>query len=98
MRLTLPLIALAVAGCVPAEPVESTPPERGTGLTCNDEGLSAYIGREATAELGAEMMKAAGAGALRWVPKGAMVTMDYRTDRLNVHLDEKNRITRLNCG
>ena len=39
-----------------------------------------------------------GARALRWIAPNAIVTMDYRTDRLNMHHDAANRITRINCG
>lgn len=98
MRMIVPLLALASAGCAPVEVMDNDPPERGTGMTCSDEGLDIYIGKTATSELGAEMMQKAGAGALRWIPKGSVVTMDYRSDRLNVHLDERNRITALKCG
>ena len=44
------------------------------------------------------MLRESGARALRWVPKGMMVTMDYRGDRLTVHLDAANRVERANCG
>jgi hypothetical protein len=35
---------------------------------------------------------------MRWLEPGAIVTQDYREDRLNIHLDEKDRIVRFNCG
>jgi hypothetical protein len=34
----------------------------------------------------------------RIVRPGAFVTMDYAPDRLNVHVDDQNRITRINFG
>ena len=44
------------------------------------------------------MLAASGAKTLRWVAKGMMVTMDYRGDRLTIHLDAANRVERANCG
>jgi Peptidase inhibitor I78 family len=73
-------------------------PERGTGRTCDASKAQALVGRIADEALGAEAMRLTGAGALRWVPMGAMVTMDYRPDRLNIHLGLKNEVTRIACG
>jgi hypothetical protein len=81
---------------VPAESAE--PPVRGTGHTCRNEGLSAFVGRPASSEVGAELLRQSGAGVLRWVPKGTMITMEFREDRLTVYLDASNRIERVNCG
>jgi len=44
------------------------------------------------------MLRASGATKIRWVPKGTMVTMDYREDRLTVYLDAARRIERASCG
>ncbi|MCY7398715.1 MAG: hypothetical protein LH466_07765 [Sphingomonas bacterium] len=44
------------------------------------------------------MLAASGARTLRWVAKGMMVTMEYRGDRLTVHLDANNRVESATCG
>jgi hypothetical protein len=46
----------------------------------------------------AEALRLSGAGTVRWIPMGAMVTMDYRADRLNLRLDRKGRILGVSCG
>ena len=91
--LLLPLLALAGCTTVPADPVAAQP----TG-TCRNEALAAFVGQPATQALGTQMLAASGARVLRWVAKGMMVTMDYREDRLTVHLDATNRVERASCG
>ena len=90
-------------GCAPLLPSdppqdEDVPVHGSTGRVCNAEPAQALVGREGTAELGVEAMRLSGAGKLRWIPKDARVTMDYREDRLNIELDGNNRVTRIRCG
>jgi hypothetical protein len=96
MRSLVILSALALAAC-------STVPAEGTGTAaaggaCKDEGLSIFVGRDATEATGSELLKQSGANALRWVPKGTMVTMEFRADRVTAYLDGNNRIERVSCG
>jgi hypothetical protein len=88
----LPFAALLVA-CVPKPEV----PVQGTGR-CDATAAQKLIGRERTEALGAEAQRLSGAKALRWIPEGAMVTMDYREDRLNIELDGAKRVTKIRCG
>ena len=96
MRSPIILSALALAACstVPAEGTE--PPA--TGGACKDEGLTSFVGRDATEGTGSELLKQSGANALRWVPKGTMVTMEFRADRVTAYLDGSNKIERVSCG
>lgn len=66
--------------------------------TCRNEALAQFAGQPASQELGERMLTASGARAIRWVPKGGVVTMDYREDRITVQLDETNRVERASCG
>lgn len=56
------------------------------------------MGKTATADLGAEMLKASGATTLRWGAPGTAMTMDFRQDRLTVSYDEKMVVTSARCG
>ena len=96
MRPALLLLLLPLAACatVPIEPPVMAEPLE----TCRGAALPSFVGREATQQLGADMLAASGARVLRWVAKGMMVTMDYRGDRLTVYLDGANRIDRASCG
>ncbi len=75
----------------PATPVQSAG-------KCAPDGLDAYAGRKATAELGAELLAKSGARTLRWGPPGGAMTMDFRDDRLTVSYDEQMLVTRASCG
>ncbi len=45
-----------------------------------------------------EMVTGGNVATIRVIRPGDMVTKDYRTDRLNVELDENDVVTRVYCG
>lgn len=93
------LMTMACTPLPPAEPAEEQVPVHGeTGYVCNAAPAQPLVGRQATGEVGAEALRLSGARTIRWMPPGAVVTMDYREDRLNIELDAGNRIARLRCG
>ena len=85
---------------LPPEPVEEEkiPVYGETGYSCAEGRAQVLIGRTATTELGAEALRLTGSRSLRWIRPGDAVTMDFREDRLNIHLGPQNRVTRLTCG
>lgn len=87
----LPLAACTVA--TSDATATSTP-----GGACRNDALAQFAGQASSQELGARILEAAGARVIRWVPKGTMVTMDYREDRVTVYLDGSNRVERASCG
>jgi hypothetical protein len=93
IRIPLPLILLTTA-CAPVKPM---PVEHGAGH-CNMDAAKPLIGEKMSDKTGQKARALAGAGMVRWVRPGQAVTMDYREDRLNIMLDDKDRITRLSCG
>ena len=68
------------------------------GGECRVEPGQHYVGRTATAELGAAALQATGAGTLRWTPLGSALTMDYRRDRLTIAYGADLVVTRVACG
>ena len=66
--------------------------------TCHGETLAQFTGQPASQALGARMLTASGARVIRWVPKGGVVTMDFRADRITAYLDGANRVERASCG
>ena len=91
---------LIVTACSTMPSPDAEPPVRGEtpGYTCSDAGLDRFVGQEATATVGGEILRLSGARTLRWIPQGSAVTMDFRADRVNVRLDGQNRIESVNCG
>ncbi|MEQ9243448.1 I78 family peptidase inhibitor [Roseovarius indicus] len=85
MRFATLAVALAALGaCVPADGQEDGAP------SCGAEALQPLVGTPV-----AEHDFAEGA---RIIPPGTAVTMDYRSDRLNVETDDAGVITRIYCG
>lgn len=85
----------------PTSATEATPatPPGDAAAQCNAGAAQSFVGREATETTVAEAQTAAGAtGAVRVIKPGQAVTMDFRGDRLNVEVDERNAIVRITCG
>ena len=89
-----------IAACTTVSSTEPEPPVRGEtpSYICRQGDLGRFVGQQATAEIGADILRTSGARTLRWIPEGAAVTMDLRQDRVNVRLDRQNRIEAVTCG
>jgi hypothetical protein len=87
---------MAMSACAAAPAAEAVP-VHGAGQ-CDAAKAKGLVGKARSKTLGAEALRLTGARTLRWIGPDTMVTMDYREDRLNLHLDARNRVTRINCG
>jgi hypothetical protein len=92
-------LMLMAMGCTPVPPPEEGEqiPVRGAGR-CDAAPVQQLVGRQSTTEIGTEARSRSGAASIRWIRPGDVVTMDYREDRLNIHLDARGRVARLVCG
>lgn len=93
----LPLALTTVAACAAQGQSPLATPVVSAGL-CAGDGLGRFVGQPATAELGRDILRQTGASSLRWVAEGMMVTMEFRQERVTVHLDRSNRVKRAVCG
>ena len=105
-------LVLALPGCttmVEADDAPGTTPGAAPGTTpasnadellgqCNSEAGQELIGQKASAETGKRLLRVTGTRQLRWAPPDAVLTMDYRADRLTVGYDEDMIIRRVSCG
>lgn len=104
MRLiAAPLFALplvACAGYAEPEPAPLAPPfaTAPAEYVCDAAPAQYHVGHDATAEMGAAILRESGARILRWGPPRTAWTMDYRQDRVSVRYDEKMKITEISCG
>jgi hypothetical protein len=86
---------LAACSTAPADPpIHGVTP----GHKCQTAETDRFIGQAANSESGAAIMRASHAAVLRWAPPGVMLTMDYREDRVTVHLGPDGKITEIKCG
>lgn len=101
----VPLIAV-LAACASTPPSSSEPaavtggnqPARpGTG-TCNADAVQWAIGQDNNQANFDRIWKESGAGLIRPISPNQAVTLDFREDRVNIHLDAANKITRISCG
>jgi hypothetical protein len=99
MKILIAGVALLSAGCVPpphGDPVPPLPPEHAG--ECNAVPAQGLAGRRASPALAAEAQRLTGARTWRWLRPGQVVTMEYRADRLNLHLDADEKVGRIVCG
>lgn len=87
------LLALPLMACATL-----TSKEDRLGVQCNADRVQPLVGREATAELVTRAQERAGARNTRVIKPGDAVTMDFRSDRLNLDVDASNIITAARCG
>jgi hypothetical protein len=90
---------VAASSSALAQPVQRTPVHGETpGHTCRTTGTDRFIGKPGTKMMGAVIKDVTNAAVLRWAPPGIMLTMDFRADRVNVYVDSRKKITKINCG
>jgi hypothetical protein len=97
MKALIGAMLMVSTGCTAAAPADPGVPAQGGGA-CNAAPAQKLVGRAKSNAAGAEAKRLSGARTLRWIPKDGIVTMDYREDRLNLHLDGRKKIVRVNCG
>jgi hypothetical protein len=89
---------LASAACTPVEMRDETPAASPVAAACNADALSDLVGKRASDARADVMQTRSGARTLRWIAPNTAVTMDFRSDRLNVYVDAKGRIERFTCA
>lgn len=95
IRIVLPLAATAaLAGCT----YDTRPEPPAPGIECNANRLHNVIGKKRSAKVEAHAKRQSGANVVRWLEPGAIVTLEFRSDRLNLDLNRNGRITGARCG
>jgi hypothetical protein len=99
MHKLLFLVPLSLAACATTAPRYVGNDQLPPGSKCVQSGaLDTFKGQVASTELAAQIMTAARAPRLRWVPFGAIITMEFDTRRVTVRLDQQNRVLSATCG
>jgi outer membrane PBP1 activator LpoA protein len=93
--LSLLVLLVLLAGCSSQPPAQSAAEITGD---CSVEQVQVVLGQIASAEQIEQTQQQANAKFLRVLAPGDAATMDYNPQRLNIHIDESETITRLTCG
>ena len=102
--LPLPTLLLALTACQPLQSTGAPPMENEdapidlSAGDCDAAPAQKLIGQTATQALGADALRLTRSKQLRWAPPGAILTMDYRMDRVTVGYDERMVVTSVRCG
>jgi hypothetical protein len=82
----------------PHEPAPKPPQVDEGEDPCGARHVQDRIGRDYDEALGESIQRESGAATLRVIRPGHAYTMEYRGDRINVHIDESDTITDIGCG
>lgn len=89
--LSIVLLAMLAGGC-------TIPVRLPGGDTCHADGAIGYVGQRYTMRIGRIVKDKAHATRVRVIPPGTMTTREFRANRVNLDLDERNIVTRIYCG
>ena len=90
--------AVSLSGCSTSQKDASAPKPASEATECGAERLGGFVNQQATPEVLSQIQKTVGHDRIRKLDPQSVVTMDYRSDRLNVDTDADGRILRLRCG
>lgn len=102
IRILLPtcaavLLSACVTAPMPPSGMPAEPPPR-VGGTCNAEAARYAVGKAASNDVVDKARIDSGSALVRVIGPGMSVTMDYREDRLNIDVNDRNAITGVRCG
>lgn len=95
------LAAALLAGCSSTSTESATDPVTTTDTghsRCTAKAAEFTIGKQASPELLEQARTRAAAQNARFLMPNDMVTLEYRSDRLNLNTDAARVVTRVNCG
>lgn len=92
IRFTVLLLPVSLMACA------SYPRPLPGPVRCDAGRVQALVGREARPGVVQRARQRAGARNVRVIRPGQAVTMDFRSDRLNLEVDNRNVIRSARCG
>ena len=76
----------------------AAPAQKDAQKQCNADPVQYAVGQQYTPELGEKVKEISGSSVVRTLAPGQVVTMEFRLDRVSIHIDDKGIITRVTCG
>jgi hypothetical protein len=101
-----PAPPVAETPSAPAEPAAPQAPAEATAEApkeqpkpeCHAEPVQFAVGQAYTPELAEKVRVASGSTVVRALRPGQVVTMEFRFDRVSLHLDDEDVVTMVTCG
>ncbi|CAH0497002.1 I78 family peptidase inhibitor [Novosphingobium sp. CECT 9465] len=95
----VPAVSASAAADMAQRPVAPAPSTAAKHIDlCGMRAALNFVGSIATAPVRKNVSEAAGHERIRWIRPGAAVTQDFAPNRLNVILDDADRIRTMRCG
>jgi hypothetical protein len=79
-------------------PGVSAPVAESGSTRCDAAAAQFAVGQTASAALLAQTKSKAGAQDARFIGANDMLTLEYRSDRVNLNTDAAGKVVRVNCG
>jgi hypothetical protein len=100
---TLVLAGALLTGCrntpnSPQEPDKGAVTSESGYARCDASAAQFAVGKQASSALLEQARVKAGAQTARVLGPHDMVTLEYRSDRLNLNADDSANVVRVNCG
>jgi uncharacterized lipoprotein YajG len=92
------MTACATQNPTPSAPPAATAPPPEPVFQCNADGARFAVGQPLSPQLEAAARVRAGAGTVRALKPGEVVTMELNGGRLNLDVDARGRVTDVRCG
>jgi len=94
------VVVLGLAACAPTQALQpkSPGPQIASSGECHADRVAWAVGQPWNQQVMARVWKESGAGLIRPLAPGQAVTREYKPDRINVLVDDKNVVTGVNCG
>jgi hypothetical protein len=94
----LAIAVLSLSACTSSPAQDSTSATPSASGVCQADKVQWAVGQEGNQANMGRIWRESGAGLIRPIGPNQAVTRDYREDRVNVELDDKNRIIKVGCG
>ena len=95
--LLLAPLLLALGACA-AAPAAEAPAASAPARSCDAAKAQFAVAHDAGLAIQDQARERSGAGVVRTVRPGQVITMEFRADRLTLELDASGKVTRVRCG
>ncbi|BAQ73759.1 hypothetical protein DNK59_10385 [Pseudomonas sp. TKO26] len=92
------LAAVVLSGCSTAGSTKEPVASESGHTRCEASAAEFAIGKKASPELLEQARSRSGAQYARFLKPNDMITLEYRSDRLNLNTDASLVVNRVNCG